>query len=157
MTRIHITALLTSTMIVLLCGCQPDTPPKQAESLPASANAESPAASEVKAVPQPAAQPATVAKPEPSSAVTSAGVDGRALAQKSGCFTCHTITKKLVGPAWNDIAAKYRGQKDAEAKLIDKVAKGGKGVWGKLPMPPNSPKINDSDIKTLVRFILSLE
>ncbi len=151
MTRIHIRALLISIMIVLLYGCQPDTPSKQAESLPASA--ESPAVSEVKAVPQSAAQPATLAKP----AVTSTKIDARALAQKSGCFTCHTINKKLVGPAWNDIAAKYRGQKDAEAKLIYKVAKGGKGVWGKLPMPPNSPKINDSDIKTLVRFILSLE
>lgn len=155
MTRIHIAVLPISTMILLLSGCQPDTPPKQAESAPAST--ELSAASEVKAVPQPVAQPATGAKPESNSAVISTGVDGLALAKKSGCFTCHSITKKLVGPAWNDIAAKYRGQKDAEAKLIDKVAKGGKDVWGKMPMPPNSPRINDSDIRTLVHFILSLK
>jgi cytochrome c len=148
-------------LVLLLYGCQPDTPPKQAESLPA--NAESPAASQVTATNQSASQadqasrPVAVAESESNSAVASAGVDGRALAQKSGCFTCHRIDKKVIGPAWNDIAAKYRGQKDAEARLIAKVAEGGSGVWGSMPMPPNAPRINDSDIKTLVRFILSLK
>jgi len=81
----------------------------------------------------------------------------RELAQKSGCFTCHTIEKKLVGPAWNDVAAKYRGQSDAEAKLISKVEKGGSGAWGSMPMPPNSPRVSDGDIKNLVHYILSLK
>jgi cytochrome c len=153
MTRAHITALLISPLVLLLCGCQPDTPSKQAESSPA--NAESPVVSKVTVAPQPAAQPATVAKSE--SSLTSTEVDGRALAQKSGCFTCHAMERKLVGPAWNDIAAKYRGQKDAEAKLVVKVAKGGSGVWGSMPMPPNAPRINDNDIKMLVRFVLSLK
>jgi cytochrome c len=85
------------------------------------------------------------------------GSKERELAQKSGCFTCHTIEKKLVGPAWNEIAAKYRAQKDAEARLITKVAKGGSGSWGSVPMPPNAPKVGEADIKTLVRYILSLK
>jgi cytochrome c len=67
------------------------------------------------------------------------------------------IDKKLVGPAWNDVANKYRGQKDAEAKLVAKVAKGGSGAWGSVPMPPNAPRVNENDIKTLVHFILSLK
>ncbi|MBI5891550.1 MAG: c-type cytochrome [Nitrosomonadales bacterium] len=89
--------------------------------------------------------------------VATSGSKERELAQKSGCFTCHSIEKKLVGPAWNEIAAKYRGQNDAEARLIVKVAKGGSGVWGTVPMPPNAPRIKENDIKTLVHYILSLK
>ena len=98
-----------------------------------------------------------VAKPEVKAEAVLSDAEGRKLAQKSGCFACHTIEKKLVGPAWKDIAAKYRGQKDAEAKLIIKVAKGGGGVWGATPMPPNAPRVSENDIKSLVRFILSLK
>jgi len=76
------------------------------------------------------------------------------LAKKSACLACHAIDKKLVGPAYKDIAAKYKGQKDAEAKLIDKVKKGGQGVWGPIPMPPNAA-VKDEDIKTLVKWVLS--
>ncbi|MBI5006714.1 MAG: c-type cytochrome [Nitrosomonadales bacterium] len=78
------------------------------------------------------------------------------LAEASRCFSCHAIDRKLVGPAWKDIAAKYRGQKGAEAKLIEKVAKGGSGAWGTVPMPPNV-QVSQADIKTLVRYILSLK
>jgi cytochrome c len=99
---------------------------------------------------------ATEVQPQPA-AVAVAGAKERELAQKSGCFACHTVEKKLVGPAWNDVAAKYHGQNDAEDKLVAKVSKGGRGVWGAMPMPPNSPKVGDADIKTLVRFILSLK
>jgi len=77
-----------------------------------------------------------------------------ALAQKSGCFACHAVDKKLVGPAYKDVAAKYRGQKDAEAKLFKKVKEGGTGVWGTVPMPPNS-HVPDADIKALVKWVLS--
>jgi cytochrome c len=78
------------------------------------------------------------------------------LAKKSGCTACHTIDKKLVGPAWMDVAKKYKGAKGEEEKLVTKVAKGGGGVWGPMPMPPNSPRVSDADIKTLVKFILGL-
>ena len=79
------------------------------------------------------------------------------LAQTHKCLACHALGKRLVGPAWKDVAAKYRGQKGAEARLIEKVAKGGVGVWGAVPMPPNSPQVSQDDIKTLVRFILRLK
>jgi cytochrome c len=78
------------------------------------------------------------------------------LMKKNACSACHAIDKKMVGPAYKDVAAKYRGQKGIEAKLIEKVKKGGKGVWGEVPMPPNSAA-KDEDIKTLVHWILSLK
>jgi cytochrome c len=73
---------------------------------------------------------------------------------KAGCLACHTPDKKLVGPSFKDIAAKYKGQ-DVVGKLIDKVRKGGSGVYGPVPMAPNPPdKINDADLKAAVEFIL---
>lgn len=147
MTRIYTTILLTT--LAALYGCQPDTPAQHAA--PAPAVSAPPAASQVQVTAPPAA-----AQQEPKATVA-ADTDMRVLAQKSGCFACHAIDKKLVGPAWNDVAAKYRGQKDAEAKLIAKVAKGGSGVWGSTPMPPNEPRVKENDIQTLVRFILSLK
>ena len=80
---------------------------------------------------------------------------GQALAQKSGCLLCHAVDKKVMGPSYKDVAAKYKGQADAEAKLITKVAKGGSGTWGPIPMPANSPKVSDADIKTLVQWVLA--
>ena len=78
-------------------------------------------------------------------------------ATKGGCTACHTVDKKLVGPAYKDVAAKYKGQADAAAKLADKVRKGGVGVWGPIPMPPNAvEKLNDADVKTVVAWILKL-
>ena len=77
-----------------------------------------------------------------------------ALAKKYNCFACHAIDKKVVGPAYKDVAAKYRGDKGAEAKLFEKVKKGGAGVWGQVPMPPNS-NVPDADIKALVHWVLS--
>lgn len=81
--------------------------------------------------------------------------DQSALAQKSGCLMCHAVDKKVMGPSYKDVAAKYKGQADAEAKLITKVAKGGSGTWGPIPMPANSPKVSDADIKALVEWILA--
>jgi len=80
----------------------------------------------------------------------------QALAQKSGCLACHGVDKKVLGPALKDIAAKYKGDKSAEGKLVTKVKKGGSGVWGPVPMPANSPQVKDGDIKTIVKWILSL-
>ena len=78
------------------------------------------------------------------------------LAHKSNCFSCHSIDKNIVGPAWKNVAAKYRGDASAEEKLIAKVSKGGSGVWGSVQMPANSPAVKDADIQALVKFILSL-
>lgn len=76
---------------------------------------------------------------------------------KAGCVACHAQDKKLVGPAFKEIAAKYRGQKDAAAQLADKVRKGGKGVWGPIPMPPNgADKIADADLKAALEWVLAL-
>lgn len=77
-----------------------------------------------------------------------------ALAKSKNCLACHASDKKVVGPSYKDIAKKYAGQKDAEAKLIDKVKKGGSGNWGTVPMPPN-PQVSDADLKTLVQWVLS--
>ena len=76
------------------------------------------------------------------------------LAKKHACFACHAVDKKLVGPSYKDVAAKYRSDKGAEAKLFDKVKKGGTGVWGQVPMPPNAA-VPDADIKALVKWIMS--
>ncbi len=78
------------------------------------------------------------------------------IAQKNGCLACHQLDKKLVGPAWKEVGKKYGGQADAEAKLLVKVKKGGKDVWGPVPMPPNAT-VKDADIKTLVQFVLTLK
>jgi len=73
---------------------------------------------------------------------------------KAGCVACHLKDKKLVGPPFKDIAAKYKGQ-DVVAKLMEKVRKGGSGTFGPIPMAPNTPdKINDADLKTAIEFIL---
>jgi cytochrome c len=82
------------------------------------------------------------------------------LAKKSGCLACHSIEKKIVGPAWKDVATKYKGQADVKTKLVTKIKKGGKGNWTKVtggaPMPPYSPRVPDANIEKLVDFILSL-
>jgi cytochrome c len=76
------------------------------------------------------------------------------LAKKHACFACHAVDKKLVGPSYKDVAAKYRADKGAEAKLFDKVRKGGTGAWGQVPMPPNG-HVPDADIKALVKWVMS--
>ena len=80
----------------------------------------------------------------------------QALAQKNGCLACHAIDKKVLGPSYKDIAAKYKGDKGAEAKLVAKVKAGGSGVWGPMPMPANSPQVKDEDIKSIVQWILAM-
>ena len=77
------------------------------------------------------------------------------LAKKYGCANCHTIDKKVVGPAWQDVANKYKGDAGAAAHLATKIVKGGSGVWGVIPMPDN-PKISDPEVSELVTFILGL-
>lgn len=84
-------------------------------------------------------------------ALADAGVD---LAQKKNCMACHAIDTKLVGPAFKDVATKYAGQKDAVAKLTQKVLKGGSGVWGPMAMPANT-QVNEAEAKQLVQWVLS--
>ena len=87
-------------------------------------------------------------------ASSAAFADGEAALTKSGCMACHAKDKKLVGPSFKDIAAKYKGQ-DVTAKLFDKVRKGGSGVFGPIPMSPNGPdKIADPDLKDAIAVIL---
>jgi cytochrome c len=78
-----------------------------------------------------------------------------ALAKKYNCLACHQVDKKVVGPAYKDIAKKYKGQAGAQAKLAEKVKKGGSGVWGPVPMPPNAA-VPDADVKKLVDWILKM-
>ena len=78
------------------------------------------------------------------------------LAQKKTCMACHATDKKLVGPAYKDVAAKYAGQKDAAAKLADKIQKGGTGVWGAVPMPAN-PQVSAEEAKTLAAWVLTIK
>lgn len=80
-----------------------------------------------------------------------------ALARKSKCTSCHAVNKRMIGPAFKDVAAKYKGDKDAQAKLESKVRKGGSGSFGYLPMPAASKDVSDEDIKTIVQWVLSLE
>jgi len=77
------------------------------------------------------------------------------LAKKHACVACHVVKgAKTVGPAYADVAKKYAGQKDAEAKLAEKVKKGSQGVWGQVPMPPNAA-VPDADVRALVKWVLS--
>jgi cytochrome c len=76
------------------------------------------------------------------------------LAQKSGCLACHAAHKKVVGPSYKEIAAKYKSEKGAEAALTQKVLKGGSGVWGQIPMPPNN--VSEAQAQQLVKWILAM-
>lgn len=76
------------------------------------------------------------------------------LAKNKNCLACHATDKKVIGPAYKDVAAKYAGQKDAVDKLAQKILKGGSGVWGAVPMPAN-PQVNEGEAKALAAWILS--
>lgn len=76
------------------------------------------------------------------------------LAQEKNCMACHAVDKKMVGPSYKDVAAKYAGQKDAADKLAQKVLKGGSGVWGPVPMPANA-QVSEAEAKKLVAWVLA--
>jgi cytochrome c len=86
--------------------------------------------------------------------VTAPAFADQALATSKNCMACHAVDKKLVGPAFKDVAAKYKGDKSAADKLAAKVIKGGAGVWGPVPMPAN-PQVNDAEAHKLVAWVLS--
>jgi cytochrome c len=79
-----------------------------------------------------------------------------ALATKKNCMGCHAIDRKMVGPAYKDVAKKYAGDASAADKLALKIQKGGAGVWGPVPMPSN-PQVNEKEAKTLASWILTLK
>jgi cytochrome c len=93
-----------------------------------------------------------------ASAVVMAGpvLADQALATAKNCMTCHAVDKKLVGPAYKEVATKYAGQKDAVDKLAAKIQKGGSGVWGPVPMPAN-PQVNEAEAKKLAAWVLTLK
>ncbi|MGV8892124.1 MAG: c-type cytochrome [Burkholderiaceae bacterium] len=87
-----------------------------------------------------------------NSAFAASGAD---LATKNGCMACHSIDKKILGPAYKDVAKKYKGNADAVAMLSKKIKEGGSGVWGPIPMPANGPKVSDADIKIMAEWVLA--
>ena len=89
-------------------------------------------------------------------AVSAPALADQALATAKNCMACHAVDKKLVGPAYKEVAAKYAGQKDAADKLAAKIMKGGSGVWGPVPMPANT-QVNDAEAKKLAAWVLSLK
>ncbi len=153
---------------------EPQAEPARAEEKAVPAMEQKPAAKKVNppavAMENPAPAPAMamaapampVAKSEPVQMIAEAKpaalseADALALAKKNGCLVCHAVDKKVVGPAWKDVANKYRGDAGAEARIMDKIAKGGSGVWGNLAMPPN-PKLSEADRRALAKFVLSLK
>ncbi|MDB5857513.1 MAG: cytochrome [Ramlibacter sp.] len=89
-------------------------------------------------------------------AVAAPAMADQALATAKNCMACHAVDKKLVGPSYKDVAAKYAGQKDAVDKLALKIMKGGSGVWGPVPMPANA-QVNEAEAKKLAAWVLTLK
>jgi cytochrome c len=87
-------------------------------------------------------------------AISAPAVADQALASAKNCMACHAVDKKLVGPSYKDVAAKYAGQKDATDKLAAKIMKGGSGVWGPVPMPAN-PQVSEAEAKKLAAWVMS--
>jgi len=88
--------------------------------------------------------------------ISAPAVADEALAKAKNCLACHAVDKKVLGPSYKEVAAKYAGQKDAADKLAAKIIKGGVGVWGQIPMPANA-QVNEAESKKLVAWILSLK
>ena len=86
----------------------------------------------------------------------SLAADAQQLLKDKACLSCHQLDSKLVGPAYKDVAAKYKSRKDAEAYLVSKIKGGSTGVWGPIPMPPNGT-VNDAEAHTLAKFILTVK
>ena len=155
----RIQALLLISLFIPLFGCQPQSSAPKASAPAAMEPSPSPTAAQATPAPAAKTEPApaaAAAKPEAKTGPVLSEAEAMQLAKAKNCLACHTIDKKLVGPAFKDIAAKYRGDAGAEAGLVEKVGKGGSGVWGATPMPSN-PQASEADRTALVRFVLSLK
>ena len=130
----------------------PAEPAETAAPEAVSAAAEAPAVESAPDESAPVAAEAPAA-PAPVEAAPAAATDALALATSSACMACHQIDVKLVGPAYKEVAAKYKGDPAALDMLVAKVKAGGTGVWGEIPMPPNA-HVSDADIKTIVTWVL---
>jgi|APDOM4702015073_1054812.scaffolds.fasta_scaffold28676_2 cytochrome c len=87
--------------------------------------------------------------------VSGAATASEKIAIRAGCATCHAATKKVIGPAYRDIAIKYKGKPNAVAMLSERIRKGGKGVWGEIPMAPTpAERLNDADLKAVLTWVL---
>ena len=89
-------------------------------------------------------------------AVSSTAFASLELAKAKNCMACHALDKKLVGPAYKDVAAKYAGDKDAVNRLAKKIREGGTGVWGQVPMPAN-PQVSEAEAQTLAKWVLTVK
>ncbi|ODC00991.1 hypothetical protein A3197_00395 [Candidatus Thiodiazotropha endoloripes] len=125
---------------------------KPAEAAPAAAAESAPAATETAAAPAAEAAPAEAA---PAAAPAAPTGDALAVATTSGCMACHQVETKVVGPAYKEVAAKYKGDAGAVDTLVAKVKAGGVGTWGQIPMPPNA-HVSDENIRVVVEWILSM-
>lgn len=143
----HKRNILLTSLLVVLYGCQPGTPAQQVIA-PAAAT---PAPATTAVQPPTAHQAATQA----ANTVVSME-EGTQLAKKIGCFACHSIEKKLLGPSWKNVAARFNGNPDAEVYLMDKFLNGGSGAWGNIAMP-GYPHVSEADRRTLARWVLSLK
>jgi cytochrome c551/c552 len=121
---------------------------------PAKPAAPATTAAAAPAAPAAAAAPAPVASAAAPPAAAPAAADVSALLQKNGCLACHALDKKVLGPSYREVAAKYAGDKNAAAMLEQKVKAGGVGVWGQIPMPPNAA-VSDADLQAMVKYILA--
>ncbi len=83
-----------------------------------------------------------------------AAIKGETLAKAKGCMACHSVDKKIVGPAYKEVAKKYKGDAKAPGHLFQKVRKGGKGVWGQVPMPPQTAP-SDDELKSILAWVLA--
>ena len=170
--RLHLICLTILMLVLNACGEDKQQSPTQSAPTPIEIPPK-PAAAETPTVApsQPATkETATLAQPQDaiSAQVEETSTEstdepnnkGLELAKKSGCLACHAIDKKAVGPAWKDVAKRYASDSNAKVKLVDKVAKGGRGNWtdvvGNMAMPPYSPRVSAEDIEALVDFVLAL-
>ncbi len=137
-------ALVSIFGVALLASCQK----KPEEQAPAQPPAEKPAQ-------PPAEQPQKPPAEQPKQESTGPAKDMTALAQQKGCFACHDVNTKKVGPAYKDVAKKFAGQPNAAEELAKRIKNGGVGVWGQVPMPPQN--VTDEEAKELAQWILSLK
>ena len=140
-------AIMASLMGLSACSQEPAKPAeKPVASAPAPAQ------------PAPAAPAAETPPAAPAAGATAAAdpaMDPHKLMTAKGCVACHKVDAKLIGPAYQDVAKKYAGQKDAKAMLVKKVLEGGSGVWGAVPMPPNKAMVKEHEASALVEWILA--